>query len=63
MSVEEVKQRISKMNRRQRRETQLHLIQLRTETAAGRRETASRNRDLAAGTGISLVEARRRLGV
>ncbi|MEO0055507.1 MAG: hypothetical protein RLZZ50_1454 [Verrucomicrobiota bacterium] len=63
MSVEEVKARIAKMNQRQRREIQLYLIQLRSETAAWKRETARRNRELLAGKGISLAEARKRLGV
>jgi hypothetical protein len=63
MSVEEVKARIAKMNQRQRREIQLYLIQLRSETAAWKRETARRNRELLAGNGITLAEARKRLGV
>lgn len=63
MSVEEVKQRISEMNQRERREIQLHLIRLRTETAAWRKEMARRNRDLAAGKGMTLEEARQKLGV
>ncbi len=63
MSVEEVKARIAKMNQRQRREIQLDLIQLRSETPAWKRETARRNRELLAGKGLSLAEAKKRLGV
>jgi hypothetical protein len=61
MSVEEVKARIAKMNARQRREVQLYLIQLRSETPAWKKETARRNRDLAAGKGIPFAELKRRL--
>jgi len=63
MSVEEVKARIAKMNQRQRREIQLYLIQLRSETPAWKRETARRNRELLAGKGLSLAEAKKRLGI
>lgn len=63
MSIAEVKERIAKMNLRQRREIQLYLIQLRSETPAWKKETARRNRELAAGKGISITEARKRLGV
>ncbi|MBC8040677.1 MAG: hypothetical protein H7Y06_09055 [Opitutaceae bacterium] len=61
MSIAEVKERIAKMNLRQRREIQLYLIQLRSETPAWKKETARRNRELAAGKGISLDELKRRL--
>jgi hypothetical protein len=63
MSIAEVKARISKMNARQRRKIQLYLMQLRTETPAWKRETALRNRDLLAGKVISLIKARKRLGL
>jgi len=63
MSVEEVKARIAKMNTRQRREIQLYLIQLRSETPAWKKETARRNRELLEGKGITLTEARKSLGV
>jgi hypothetical protein len=61
MSVEEVKARIAKMTVRQRREIQLYLIQLRTETPAWKKETARRNRELAEGKGIPFAELKRRL--
>lgn len=61
MSVEEVKERIAKMNARQRREIQLYLIQLRSETPAWRKETTRRNRELAAGKGVSFAELKKQL--
>jgi hypothetical protein len=61
MSVEEVKERIAKMNARQRREIQLYLIQLRSETPAWKKETARRNRELLAGKGIPFSELKKRL--
>ena len=63
MSVEEIKRELAKLNARQRREVQLYLLQLRTDDPQWRKETAKRNRELAAGKGISLAEARRRLGL
>ena len=63
MSIAEVKERIAKMSPGQRREIQLYLLQLRSETPAWKKETARRNRELVAGKGISLTEARKRLGV
>lgn len=61
MSVEEVKERIAKMNARQRREIQLYLIQLRSETPAWRKETTRRNRELAAGKGVAFAELKKQL--
>ena len=61
MSVEEVKERIAKMNARQRREIQLCLIQLRSETPAWRKETTRRNRELAAGKGMGFSELKKQL--
>jgi hypothetical protein len=61
MSVEEVKARIAKMSQRQRREIQLYLIQLRSETPAWRRETTRRNRELAAGKGVPFSELKKLL--
>jgi hypothetical protein len=61
MSVEEVKARIAKMNQRQRREIQLYLIQLRSETPAWRKETTKRNRELAAGKGLPFSELKKQL--
>lgn len=61
MSVEEVKARIAKMNARQRREIQLYLIQLRSETPAWRKETTRRNRELAAGKGVPFSELKKQL--
>jgi hypothetical protein len=63
MSIAEVKERIAKMSLRQRREIQLYLIELRHATPAWKKETAKRIRDMQAGKGISLDEARKRLGV
>jgi len=61
MSVEEVKARIAKMNTRQRREIQLYLIQLRSETPAWRKETTRRNRELAAGKGLAFADLKKQL--
>jgi hypothetical protein len=49
------------MNQRQRREIQLYLIQLRSETPAWRKETARRNRELAAGKGVPFSELKKQL--
>ena len=61
MSIAEVKERIAKMNLRQRREIQMYLIQLRHGTPAWKKETAKRIRAMQAGKGIPLEELQRRL--
>lgn len=49
MSIAEVKATISKMNARQRREIEIHLLNLRAATPAWKKETARRLRDVKAG--------------
>jgi len=61
MSIAEVKERIAKMNLRQRREIQLYLIELRHSTPAWKKETAKRIREMQAGKGVPLEELQRRL--
>lgn len=56
MSIAEVKAKISKMNARQRREIEIHLLNLRSATPAWKKETARRLRDAKAGKSFTAAQ-------
>ncbi len=56
MSIAEVKERIAKMSARQRREIEIHLVNLRAQTPAWKKETARRIRDAKAGKSFSAAQ-------
>ena len=60
MSILQVKQTLSRMSQRERREIQLYLLRLKRETPAWKRATAKKIREMQAGrfTSIEQLEAR-----
>lgn len=60
MSTLEVKQTLSRMSQRERREIQLYLLRLKRETPAWKRTTAKTIREMQAGrfTSLEQLEAR-----
>jgi len=62
MSILELKQRVSRLSQRERRELQLYLLTLKRETPAWKRATAKRVRDMQKGKFTSLEELKSRIG-
>lgn len=56
MSITEVKASITKMNARQRREIEIHLLNLRAATPVWKKETARRLRDAKAGKSFTATQ-------
>jgi hypothetical protein len=61
MSVLELKQRISRLSPRQRKEIQIYLLRLKRDTPAWKRATAKRIRDMQAGKQVSIEELEARM--
>jgi len=61
MSLLEVKQAVSRMNKRERRELSLYLLRLRQKTPEWKRSTAKRIKSMQAGRGVTLEELEARL--
>jgi hypothetical protein len=61
MSVLELKQKISRLSPRQRREIQIYLLRLKRDTPAWKRATAKRIRDMQAGKQVSIEELEARM--
>jgi response regulator RpfG family c-di-GMP phosphodiesterase len=61
MSVLELKQKISRLSPRQRREIQIYLLSLKRDTPAWKRATAKRIRDMQAGKQVSIEELEARM--
>jgi hypothetical protein len=62
MSILELKQGISRLSQRERKELQLYLLRLKRETPAWKRTTAKKIRDMQAGKSTTLEELRARIG-
>jgi hypothetical protein len=62
MSILQVKQTLSRMSHRERREIQLYLLRLKRETPAWKRATAKTIRDMQAGKFVTIEELRDRIG-
>jgi hypothetical protein len=56
MGIAEIKASITKMNARQRREIEIHLLSLRAATPAWKKETARRIRDAKAGKSFTATQ-------
>jgi hypothetical protein len=56
MSILEVKQTLSRMSQRERREIQLYLLRLKRETPEWKRATAKKIRDMQAGKVTTLEQ-------
>ena len=61
MSVLELKQKISRLSARERKEIQIYLLRLKRDTPAWKRATAKRIRDMQAGKQVSIEELEARL--
>jgi hypothetical protein len=61
MSVLELKQRISRLSPRQRKEIHIYLLRLKRDTPAWKRATAKRIRDMQAGKQVSIEELEARM--
>jgi len=61
MSVLELKQKISRLSPRQRKEIQIYLLRLKRDTPAWKRATAKRIRDMQAGKQASIEELEARM--
>ena len=61
MSVLELKQKISRLSARDRKEIQIYLLRLKRDTPAWKRATAKRIRDMQAGKQVSIEELEARL--
>jgi hypothetical protein len=61
MSVLELKQRISRLSPRQRKEIQIYLLRLKRDTPAWKRATAKRIRDMQAGKQVWIEELEARM--
>lgn len=61
MSILQVKQTLSRMSQRERREIQLYLLRLKHETPAWRRKTAKTIRDMQAGKFVTVEQLKSRL--
>ncbi|GEM_PF-829627 len=64
MSLLELKQPVSRLSQRERRELQVYLVRLRHATPASRRSVAKRIRDMKAGrtTSLEALEAQQKRG-
>lgn len=61
MSILEVKQSLSRMTQRERREIQIYLLRLKHESAAWKRKTAKTIRDMQAGRYTTIEQLKARL--
>jgi hypothetical protein len=61
MSVLELKQKISRLSPRERKEIQIYLLRLKRDTPAWKRATAKRIRDMQAGKQVSIEELEARM--
>jgi hypothetical protein len=61
MSILELKQSISRLSQRERREIQLYLLRLKRETPAWKRATAKKIRDMQAGKFTTVEELSARI--
>ena len=61
MSMLELKQRVMRLKKSERRELQAFLIRLRHETPEWKRETARRIKAMQAGRGVTLEELEKRI--
>lgn len=61
MSLLEVKQAVSRMNKRERRELSLYLLRLRQKTPEWKRATAKRIKNMQSGRGVTIEELEARL--
>jgi hypothetical protein len=61
MSLLEVKQAVSRMNKRERRELSLYLLRLRQKTPEWKRTTARQIQSMQSGRGVTLKELEARL--
>ncbi|HUG12225.1 MAG TPA: hypothetical protein VMM36_14505 [Opitutaceae bacterium] len=61
MSILEVKQTISRMSQRERREIQLYLLRLKRETPEWKRATAKKIREMQAGKVTTLEQLKTRI--
>lgn len=57
----ELKQKISRLSARERKEIQIYLLRLKRDTPAWKRATAKRIRDMQAGKQVSIEELEARL--
>ena len=62
MSILELKQGISRLSQRERREIQLYLLRLKRETPAWKRATAKKIRDMRAGKFTTVEQLSARIG-
>ena len=62
MSILELKQGISRLSLRERREIQLYLLRLKRETPAWKRATAKKIREMQAGKFTTVEELSARIG-
>jgi hypothetical protein len=62
MSILELKQGISRLSLRERREIQLYLLRLKRETPAWKRTTAKKIREMQAGKFTTVEELSARIG-
>ena len=61
MSILEVKQTLSRMSHRERREIQLYLLRLKRQTPEWKRATAKKIRDMQAGKATTLEQLEKRI--
>ncbi len=61
MSILQVKQTLSRMSQRERREIQLYLLRLKRETPAWKRATARKIREMQAGKFVPIEQLEARL--
>ena len=61
MSILQIKQTLSRMSQRERREIQLYLLRLKRETPAWKRATARTIRDMQAGKFTTIEQLKTRL--
>jgi hypothetical protein len=62
VSILELKQGISRLSQRERREIQLYLLRLKRETPAWKRATAKKIRDMRAGKFTTVEQLSARIG-
>jgi hypothetical protein len=63
MSILQVKQSLSRMSQRERREIQLYLLRLKHESPAWKRKTAKTIRDMQAGKFTTVEQLKTRLNL
>jgi len=63
MSILQVKQTLSRMSQRDRREIQLYLLRLKHETSSWKRKTAKTIREMQAGKFVTVEQLKARLNL